>query len=282
MSRTPARGHESEILHLAQDDGRARVDDARQVHQVGARGAHLRQERLLVRLLVVDALVRRHLQADLLGRGLEDVGDALAVELLVVQDVDLLGAQLLGPLGAHGALDVIRRRDPEVVDEAHGAVDLGLPGGGAVLPGETGIRVGRRDLGHMGPVVDRDRHLRRAGVVGADVDDRERVGDGLVRVLRLDRPVPLAGLGRGVVEVHDLEAVPRDHAVHLGDGHVHAVLHAGALGEHGPLHGPRRVDPELALRTLLRVGGCRERHDERRRGGHSHPLPPSHIRPPPT
>ena len=46
-------------------------------------------------------------EADLLGRGLEDVGDALAVELLVVEDVDLLGAETLGPLGADRALDVV-------------------------------------------------------------------------------------------------------------------------------------------------------------------------------
>ena len=146
--------------------------------------------------------------------------------------------------------------DAEVVDEARGPVDLRLAGRGAVLPGQAGIGVGRGDLGHVRAVVDRDRHLGRAGVVGADVDDRERVGDRLVRVLRLDRAVPLAGLRRGVIEVDDLEAVAGDDPADLGNGHVHAVLHAGALGEHRTLHGPRRVDAELALRALLRIGGA--------------------------
>ena len=100
-------GDQAELLHLAHDDLGARLDDAAEVDEVGAGGADLGQDRLLVRLLPVDALVGHDLQTDLLGRGLEDIGDALAVELLVVEDVDLLRAQPLRPLGAHRALDVV-------------------------------------------------------------------------------------------------------------------------------------------------------------------------------
>jgi hypothetical protein len=105
----------------------------------------------------------------------------------------------------------------------------------------------------VGAVVDGNRDLGRPRVVGADVDDRQGVGDRLVGVLGLDRAVPLARLRRGVVEVDHLEAVARHDTVDLADGEVDAVLHPGPLGEHRPLHGPGRVEAQLALRT--RLGG---------------------------
>ena len=224
-----------------------------EVDEIGAGGADLGQHRLLVGLLPVDALVGHDRQPDLLGGGLEDVGDAFAVELLVVEDVDLLDAHPLGPLGGHRALDVVGRDRPEVVHEAARPVDLRLAGRRAALLREPGVGVGRRDLCHVRAVVDRDRDLGRAGVVGADVDDGERIADGLVRVLGLDGAVPLAGLRRGVVEVHDLEAVAGDGAVDFRHREVDAVLHAGALGQHRALHRPRRVEAQLALGA--RLGG---------------------------
>ena len=115
----------------------------------------------------------------------------------------------LAHLAADRALDVVGRDRAEVVHEADRTVDLRLAGRRAALLGEPGVGVGRRDLRHVGAVGDRDRDLGRAGVVGADVDDGERIGDRLVGVLGLDRAVPLARLRRGVVEVHDLEAVAR-------------------------------------------------------------------------
>src|SRR5437016_185305 len=170
------------------------LDDAAQIDDVGARRADLRQHRLLVGLLPVDALVGDDRQSDLLGGRLEDVSDPFAVELLVVEDVDLLDAETLGPLRAHRALDVVGRDRAEVVREPARTVDLRLAGGGTALLGQSGVGVGRRDLGHVGAVGDGDRNLGGARVVGADVDDRQRVADGLVRVLGLDRAVPLARL----------------------------------------------------------------------------------------
>src|SRR5207245_2553238 len=166
-----ARRGEADFLHLPDDHLGTRLDDAAEVDEVGAGGADLGQHRLLVGLLPVDALVGDDGEPDLLGRRLEDVGDALAVELLVVEDVDLLGAQPLGPLGADGALDVVWRDRAEVVGEAGRPVDLRLARGGPALLGEAGIGVGRRHLGHVGAVGDGNGDLRGARGVGADVDD---------------------------------------------------------------------------------------------------------------
>ena len=252
-----ARRDQPDLLHLADDHLGAGLDDAAQVDEIGAGGADLGQHRLLIGLLPVDALVGDHGEADLLGGGLEDVGDALAVELLVVEDVHLLRAEALGPLGGDRALDVVGRDRPEVVDVPAGPVDLRLARGRPALLGQPRVGIGRRDLRHVGAVGDRDRDLGGAGIVGADVDDGERIADGLVRVLRLHRAVPLARLRGGVVEVHHLEAVPGDGASGLGDGEVDAVLHAGALGQHRALHRPRRVQAQLAFWALLgmRLGG---------------------------
>src|SRR5438132_4052766 len=147
-----------------------------------------------------------------------------------VEDVDLLDAETLGPLRAHRALDVVGRDRAEIVREPARTVDLRLAGGGPALLGQSGVGVGRRDLGHVGAVGDGDRNLGGARVVGADVGDRQRVADGLVRVLGLDRAVPLARLRRGVVRVDDLETVARYHAADLGHREVDAVLHARARG----------------------------------------------------
>jgi hypothetical protein len=108
---------------------------------------------------------------------------------------------------------------------------------------------------------DRDRHLGGARVIRADVDDRELVADRLVGVLGFDRAVPLAGLGRGVVEIHDLEAEARDYAVDLRHREVDTVLHARAFREHRALHRPRGVQTQLTLGALLGVDAANETHD---------------------
>jgi hypothetical protein len=108
-----AAARPAHLLHLADDHLGAGLDDAAEVDEIGARGADLGQHRLLIGLLPVDALVGDHGEADLLGGGLEDIGDALAVQLLVVEDVHLLGAESLCPLGSDRALDVVSRDRPE-------------------------------------------------------------------------------------------------------------------------------------------------------------------------
>src|SRR5262249_3449321 len=230
-----------------------RLDDAPEIDEVGARGADLGEHGLLIGLLPVDALVGDDGQADLFGGGLEDVRDAFAAELLVMEDVDFLDVHAIGPLGVDGALDVVSGNGPEVVREAARTIDVRLPGRRAPLLRQAGVRVGGRDLRHVSPVGDRDRDLGGAGVVRADVDDGERIGDRLVRVLRLDGAGPLAGLRRRVVQSHDFQAIAGDDTLYPGHGEIDAVLHAGAFRQHRALHGPRRVQTQLALRTLLGV-----------------------------
>src|SRR6185369_11307821 len=75
------------------------------------------------------------------------------------------------------------------------------------------------------------------------------------------RAVPLAGLRRGIVQVHDLEAVAPDDSIGLGYREVDPVLHPRAFGEHRALHRPRCVDPELALGALLGVDAAKQTHD---------------------
>src|SRR4029077_18139904 len=91
--------------------------------------------------------------------------------------------------------------------------------------------------------------------------------------------VPLAGLGRGVVEVDHFQAVPRGDSAGLGHRHVDAVLHPGALGNHRALHRPRGVDAKLALRALLggRVHG--DRQSQHRAQEDSEPHPSAHSVP---
>src|SRR6267143_2142559 len=269
---TRPRRDETHFLHLPDDDLRAGLDDAAHVDEIRAGGPDLREDRLLVGLFPVDAFVGDHGQPDLLRGGLEDVGDALAVEFLVVEDEHLLDAQALGPLGGDGALDVVGRDRPEVVHEPARPVDLRLTRRGAALLRQPGIRVGRRHLRHVRAVGDRDRDLGGARVVGADVDDRERVTDRLVRVLGLDRAVPLAGLRRGIVEIHDLQAEARDHAADLRDREFHAVLHPRTFREHRALHRPRRVEAKLTLGALLGIGGGGEPDEAEEQsdgGGHA-------------
>src|SRR5262249_30732482 len=76
-----------------------------------------------------------------------------------------------------------------------------------------------------------------------------------------DGAVPLAGLRRGIVQVDDLEAVPRDQPVDLGDREIDPVLHSRAFGQHRALHRPRCVDAELALGTLLSIDAAHQTHD---------------------
>src|SRR2546426_695669 len=177
------RRDEADLLHLSDHDLGARLDDAAQIDEVGARRADLRQHRLLVGLLPVDALVGDDRQSDLLGGRLEDVGDPFAVELLVVEDVDLLDAETLGPLRAHRALDVVGRDRAEIVREPARTVDLRLAGGGPALLGQSGAGVGRRDLGHAGGVGGGEpelafRALRGVGIGEEDGDTEKRDDDG--------------------------------------------------------------------------------------------------------
>ncbi len=74
----------------------------------------------------------------------------------------------------------------------------GSPLSGLVSPGQV---LAGRDHQQVGLVQDRHRNLRRARVVGADVDHHVRVVHRAVGVGRFGLGRPLAGAGRGVVPV---------------------------------------------------------------------------------
>src|SRR5208282_3201090 len=253
-----------------------RLNHGPHVDQVGPGRPDLGENRLLVRLLVIDPLVAQDLETDLLGLGLEHIRDALAVELLVIEDVNLVVAERFGPLRPYGSLDVIRGRHPEVAYDPERTVDLRLARSGPGLLGEARIGVGGRDLGHVGALGDGHRDLGGARVVCPDVDHGVWVGHGLVRVLRLDRTVPLAGLGGSVIEVDHLNAVTSSLGVGLVHCELYAILHAGPFRQHGALHWPARIDLDFTLGTVGRIGREREAGERQRYGHKGESVPTFH------
>ena len=168
-----------------------------------------------------------HLQAALLGAAAEDLGDALAVDLAVVEHEDALDAHLLGPVGRHLALDVVGRDHADVVDLAGRTVGRRLVGLAHAGLGELDRGVGRADHHQVRLVEDRHRHLGGAGVEGADVDHHVGVAHRLVGVGGLDRGVPVAALRRGVVPVLVLDGEVADLAADLVDRQLDAVDERG-------------------------------------------------------
>src|SRR5216117_4299229 len=96
---------------------------------------------------------------------------------------------------------------------------------GAMLPEGTGMKNGI-DLAVS----------EVGGVVAVYCLEIVNLDDASPQTGKWDGAVPLASLGRGVVQVDDLEAVAGDDAADLGHREVDAVLHAGAFREHRPLH----------------------------------------------
>ena len=145
----------------------------------------LRAERAVVGRVLVDALVALDLQPDLLGRQLDVLGQAGAVDLLVVEDVGrgaalLLGERgqrgaLVGVLGQHAGVGALRRSGstcPARRARPPGSSEV-MPT--AVLPGLTcaipaSLRIGSDTR-------------RRAGVELADVADRRRRPEPALRAL---------------------------------------------------------------------------------------------------
>ena len=133
---------------------------------------------------------------DLLGV----VGDALPVDLLVVQDVDALDALILHVGDLRRALDGVGGHDAAVGALTGRVVLLGLALVGALAAGQADVGVRRGDLQDAGLVEDRDRDRGRARVELAEVGDRVLVADRLAGVLGDLAGLPLAGRRSGVVK----------------------------------------------------------------------------------
>src|SRR5207249_1225829 len=108
------------------------ADDAAQEDALGAGGLDRGCDRLVARRARVPTLGPLDLDPELLRRAREEIRDALAVRLLVGQDVDGLQLhRLLGEQGIRGALELVTPDDARVVALARGVVHLRLTGGGS-------------------------------------------------------------------------------------------------------------------------------------------------------
>src|SRR3954453_8977216 len=136
-----------------------REDEAVRALRLGLLG-----QRAVVRRLRVDALVHDDREAaGVLGRDLDVLPEALAVDLLVVDLGDLGAAVLLHQRDEGRGLDRVDRHDPRIGARAGRVVLVRIarlrPG---LVRGQADAGVGGRDLRHAGLVQDRDRDRARA------------------------------------------------------------------------------------------------------------------------
>src|SRR3954451_3146893 len=179
-----------------------RRGDAAEEERVSTTGLDLRRKGAVVRRLDVDALVAGDRDAVEL-RGISGgLGNACAVDLLVVGDEHLLHAKLLHPLALNGALDVVCGDDTRIRALA-GRVVLArrtLATRAWVL-GQLKRRVRRADLHQACLVRDRDRDRLGARVELTDVADDRLVLRGLTRIARRLARIPLTSLSSRVIEL---------------------------------------------------------------------------------
>ena len=198
-------------------------------------------------------LMARHLKTQLLGGPFENVCDAFAVELAIVEDKDPLEPQALRQFSGGSTLDVVGRKRAEIVDFAGRAIDAGFPWRIARL-GQTGVGVGDSHLRHTGLVGDRHADLRRTTIVWTDIDHGIGVGDRLLGILSFDGAIPATRDRRGIIEIHHRNFVPRCHTTRVLDGQIDSALHGGAFRNHHALHRPARIQLKGALRLLAGEG----------------------------
>ena len=196
-------------------------------------------------------------------------GQAGAVDLLVVGQLDLGAAVLLHDRGQSGALDRVLGDDAGVGALTRRVVLVRLARVRArLVRRQTHGRVGGADLRDAGLVQDRDRDRRSARVELADVDGGRVVLSGLagVRGRRLRRPG--AGLRRRVVERLVLDRDVAGLVAGLLEGELDAVHQGGRLRARSALQREGRVDRDgLGLAAAAAVAAAlvsRRRHRRRR------------------
>ena len=183
--------------------------------------------------------------------GLDVLGEARAVDLLVVQDRRVRAAVLRHHGGQSGALDGVLGHDPQVVARAGRVVLVGLALLGAgLVRGQAHGGVRRADLGDRHLVQDRDRDRARARVELADVGDRVLVLRHPARVGRGGLGRPVAGLGGRVVERGVLHRRLAGLAAGLLERQLDPVHQRQGLEALRPLEGQRRVHVDRAGAAL--------------------------------
>src|ERR687893_3323065 len=232
------------------------LDDAAEVDGVGLGLGDLVHERAVVGGRAVDALTPENLDALPLGGLLELVGEALAVGLLVVEDVDGLHVLLNQKGGAGLALLVVGHDHAGVVALAGRVVLVWLVGLAAGLR-EADVRVGRADHREAGLVEGRYLGGRTTGVERAYPAYNRLVLGCLLRVLGALGRVPRTGLRRGVVEGLVIYLETRNLPVALLDGQLDGVDHRRRLGAVGALQ--RQVADDLDRLPTTRVAAATAR-----------------------
>src|SRR3954452_17299131 len=218
------------------------LGDAAEEDAVGALPLDRAGQRAVVRGLRVDALVAEDRQALGLGRRDDVVRQALAVDLLVVQDVGLRAAVVLLVRDLRRRLDVVGGHDAPVGPLARGVVLVGLALVGALGARQADSGVRRRDLQDPGLIEDRDRDGRSAGVELAQVGDGRLVLRRLAGVAGGGARVPLAGRRGGVVERDVLDGVLAHLAAGLLKGELLAIDERDGLRTRVALQREARID----------------------------------------
>ena len=205
-----------------------------------------------------------HLDPQFLAALLEQHRDAAAVDLIVVEDVDLLGAQLLGPLGAQGALQVVGGDHADVVDLAGGPIDARLTRLAAARLGQAGRGVRGADHQQVRVVQDGHGDLGGAGVEGAEVHHDVGVLGGPVGIGLLGFGRPAAGRGGGVVPIQVLQREGSGLPVGFFQGQLDAVDHGIRLGLGAAGARQARDDLDRGFGGILAGRAAREQHQHRR------------------
>ena len=212
-----------------------------------------------------------------LGARRDLIGEALPVDLLVVQDVDLRAALVLLVGHLRRRLDVVGGHDAAVGALAGRVVLVRLALVGALGAGQADRRVGRRHLQDAGLVEDRQRDRGGARVELAEVGDRRLVLRGLAGVARGRARIPLARRRRGVVELLEGDRVVAGLPAGGVERHLLAVVdrdrlragvalqrQAGVDGDAGAARACARGAPGAAAAVV--VVAAASGNSERQRG----------------
>ena len=212
--------------------------------------------RPVVRGLRVDAAGVDELVVELLRRQLDVGREALAEDLVVVQDSDRRAAVLVHQRRERGALDRVLGDDAGVVACPGRVVDVRLADlgiGSGLIRGQSDGGVAGREHRHPVLVQDRDRDRRGAGVEGAEVGDRGLILRCALRVRRLRLRRPRTGLGGRVVERLEVDADAAGLVAGLGERKLDPVLDRDAGRAGGALQRQARVDRHLTAGSFASV-----------------------------
>ena len=201
------------------------LGDAPVVDGIGIEPLDLGDDRRVVGFLRIQLVVAHHVQADLLGLSLVEVGHADAIGARVIEDVDRLYLQGVAHVVSHVRALIGIRRDRAEIDRLAARLVLA----GEFRIGDVGIGGRGRDGRQVGGREDGRHRLALAAHLRADDGDHSRIRDEFLGIGGgLGRVVLPGGGGAAVEHGHvQLVAAGAALAVHVIDRHHRAVLDAG-------------------------------------------------------